>query len=248
MAYKGPGSWRTSFVALVLMAANGILSASPFQSAQKAPSTEAGAARVTHSAQPNRANPSDLLNPFEAYIAGASGYRVESALEQFAKTCGMHVYRVAPGYAVRTGERWNVVKNLKLLPKAGPEKSYETLELWHAGPNVVTEQWSIDGGDYYRVFVCLHRNRVVSAESVNWNVPAEEDAAVDPGWGYQVRWELGAGGKFVRTSATFLDLHERPIAAPKLDEDRKKDLDEQEFDMHSWKDLEYPGALLVGED
>jgi hypothetical protein len=122
------------------------------------------------------------------------------------------------------------------------------LELWHAGPNVVTEHWSIDAGDFYRMFVCLHRNRVVSAESVSWNVPDAEDAAADPGWGYKVRWEMGAGGKFVRTSSTFLDLHEQPTPAPKLDEDRKKDLEEQDFDMHTWKDLEFPAALLEEED
>lgn len=184
----------------------------------------------------------DVRNPFDRYLAEAKVRQNEPALERFAKTCGVNVAKVHPGFAERLGEHWKVVKTLTHAPRGQEPETYSTLELWQAGAHMVTEEWDIEAGDYYRMFACLLGPKVTSAESVSWNVP-DQDSADERGWGYEVHWELKTG-KFAGASRRFLDLHEEPIAEPKLDEDRKKDLDEQEFEMRTWKDLDYPAELL----
>ena len=247
MARKRAGLHTMTWcVVAAAMAAIAILGTGESPSQQPAKSSTANKSAVNsapHGTAPQAAGVSDLLNPFDRYLAAAKAHRTEPALARFAKTCGVNVAKVKPGYAERSGERWRLVKSFTRAPKSQGTDSYDTLALWQAGPRIVTEEWGLqtDSGEYYRTFTCLLGRRITSAESVSWNVPDEEDS---PGWGYEVRWELGAGGKFARTSTRFLDLNERPIAEPKLDEDTKKDLDEQDYEMRTWVDLEYPAALL----
>jgi hypothetical protein len=214
------------------------------ESPSQQPAKPSPASKAANSAPHGTAPPAtgaSVLNPFDRYLAAAKAHRTEPALDRFAKTCGVNVAKVKAGYAERSAERWRLVKSFTHVPKSQGTDSYETLALWQAGPRIVTEEWGFqtDSGEYYRTFTCLLGRRITAAESVIWDV--EEDS---PGWGYEVRWELGVGGKFARASTRFLDLSERPIAEPKLDEDTKEDLNEQDYEMHTWVDLEYPAALL----
>jgi len=234
MLRKSPGGrWKFNFAIVALIAACAIARAAPQKAAK--PNTKA-----TSSAAP------DVRNPFDRYLAEATARRNEPSLERFARSCGVNVSKVHPGFAERFGERWKLVKTLTRAPKNQETETYNTLELWQAGAHTVTEEWDIEAGDYYRMFACLLGSKITAVESVTWNVPDQDDAS-EPGWGCEVHWELKAG-KFARTSTRFLDLHEQLIAEPRLDEDRKKDLEEQDFDMHTWKDLDYPAALLKEGD
>lgn len=230
MVGTSPGSrWKLSITIGALIASFLIPGAAPQQAAK--PVAKGASAAVP-----------DVRNPFDRYLADTKGRSNEPALERFAKSCGVNVAKVHPGYAERFGEHWKVVKALTRAPKGQETETYNTLELWQAGPHMVTEQWDIEAGDYYRMFACLLGPTITSAESVSWNVP-DQDSADEPAWGYEIHWELKAG-KFARVSTRFLNLHEEPIAEPRLDEDRKKDLDDQDFDMHTWKDLDYPAELV----
>jgi len=251
MAQQGPNSrGKASFVVLAVLAGIAILTSSNSPSQQTAkqgaaikPAAKDSAAR---SVPTHAGSPTDAQNPFELYLAEAKAHRTEPALVRFARTCGVDVGDVIPRFAERPRERWKVVKDLSGVLKNQETDFYHTLEVWQAGKRVVTEEWGMDAdsGDYYRVFTCLLSRKIVSAELVSWNVPDEEGSREEPGWGYDVRWELRTGGKFTRAWTTFLDLREKPIPEPKLEADVKKDLDEQDFDMRTWADLEYPAALL----
>lgn len=251
MTQKGPGHRvKLSFVVLAVL--TGIATQIPAQSLSQQPakpgngSKPAAANGAAHSAPPHIGDSSDALNPFERYLADTKAHRTEPALAHFARSCGVDVGDIIPRFAERPGERWKVVKDFTGVMKNQETDPYHTLQVWQSGRRVVTEEWGMDSdsGDYYRVFTCLLSRRVTSAELVSWSLPDEEDSPEEPGWGYDVRWELRAGGKFARASTMFLDLHEKAIAEPKLDADVKKDLEEQDFEMRTWADLEYPAALL----
>jgi hypothetical protein len=195
---------------------------------------------------PPRGGPSDALNPFDRYLASTKANRPEAALARFAKSCGVDAGAIAPKFAQRSGDRWKIVKDFNGALKDQEADFYHTLQVWQAGKRVVTEEWGMeaDSGDYYRVFTCLENRRITSAELVNWNIPEDEDSGDDPGWGYQTLWTLNPKGKLMRASTAFLDLHEKPVAEPKLEADTKKDLEEEKFEMRNWVDLGYPVALL----
>ncbi|KAA6464754.1 hypothetical protein DYQ86_01975 [Acidobacteria bacterium AB60] len=230
-----------AMVALTISGASGF----PVQKGKQETGEKSRAAGVRPAAPTSGAG-GYALNPFDRYVTGVRARRTEPALERFARTCGVDAGKVTPKYAEKAGERWKVVKSLSEGPKNQETDSYFTLELWQSGQRVVTEEWGIqaDSGDYYRMFTCLLGKQVTSAESVSWNVPEEKDAPGEQGWGYDVRWELRSGGKFARASTMFLNLQEQPIPEPKLDDDTKKNLEDQDFEMRTWGDLEYPVALL----
>lgn len=244
MAHKRAGlhtmTWRV-VTAVITAIATLCTGQSLSQQPAKPNTTSKAAISAPHGTASQATGASGMLNPFDRYLAAAKAHRTEPALDRFAKTCGVNVAKVKAGYAERSAERWRLVKTFTPAPKSQGTDSYETLALWQAGPRIVTEEWGFqtDSGEYYRTFTCLLGRRIMAAESVIWDV--EEDS---PGWGYEVRWEVGAGGKFARASTRFLDLNERPIAEPKLDEDTKEDLNQQDYEMRTWVDLEYPAALL----
>lgn len=234
-------TWRVATAVIAAIAILGTGESLPQQPAK--PSTADKTANSAPHGTASQAAGASGMSPFDRYLAAAKAHRTEPALNRFAKTCGVNLAKVKAGYAERSGERWRLVKSFTHVAVSQGTDSYATLALWQAGPRIVTEEWGFqtDSGEYYRTFTCLLGRRITSAESVIWSVSDDEGS---PGWGYEVSWELGPGGKFARTSTRFLDLNERPIAEPKLDEDTKEDLNEQDYEMRTWVDLEYPAALL----
>lgn len=190
--------------------------------------------------------PSTELNPFNRYLSDAKANWPEPALVRFAKECQVDLDATAPRYAQNPGEKWVLVKDLTHVQEDQETDFYHTVAVWHVDDRIMAEEWGmeLDTGDYYRLYYCLEREKIILVDSVSWSIVLDNDSSKDTGWGYEHRWKLGTNGKFETTLRRFVNLQERPSAAPKLDEDTQKVLDEEGVRMQTWADLKYPSELL----
>ncbi len=166
--------------------------------------------------------PSD---PFNRYLDGIEANQPEAALVRFAGECSVNVVNAQPRFAVGAGSSMTPVKNIAKGLKSLETDFYSTAETWVERDRVLLEAWanSDDVGSEVRYFKCFSKGKLVLAEVVVWNVPLVQSANIRS-WGYSRRWERNEDGRMQRSKAEFVDGMERPISAPKLDEDRKKSL------------------------
>jgi hypothetical protein len=190
--------------------------------------------------------PSTKLNPFDRYLADTKANWPESALARFAKECQVDLDATVPRYAQNPGEKWILVKNLSHAQEDQETDFYHTVAVWHIGDRILAEEWGmeLDTGDYYRFFYCLNKRKIILVDSVSWRISLDNDSAKDKGWGYEHRWILESNGKFETIVRQFVDLREKPIAAPKLDEETQKGFAGEDVGTHSWADLKLPDGLL----
>jgi hypothetical protein len=190
--------------------------------------------------------PSTKLNPFDRYLANAIANWPEPALVRFAGECQIDLDSTVPLYTQEPGDKWIAVKDLSQAQSDQETDFYHTVAVWHSQNQIMTEEWGmeLDTGDYYRLFYCFDQKKITLVDSVSWKIALENDPAKDTGWGYEHRWKLGQDGKFATTLKQFVDLREKPIASPQLDEETKEGLDAEDVGIHSWADLQLPDALL----
>jgi hypothetical protein len=190
--------------------------------------------------------PSTKLNPFDRYLANTKANWPEPALVRFAKECQVDQDATVPRYAQNPGEKWILVKDLTHAQEDQETDFYHTVAVWHIDDRIMTEEWGmeLDTGDYYRLYYCLKRQRIILVDSVSWSIALDNDSSKDTGWGYEHRWKLETNGKFATVLHRFVDLQEKPIAHPTLDVETQKGLDEESVGIHSWADLKLPDGLL----
>jgi hypothetical protein len=193
-----------------------------------------------------RGGPSNELNPFSRYLADSKADWPESALMNFAKECQVDVESSRAKYAQRPGDKWIPVNDLSNALNDQETDFYGTVAVWHSGERVLAERWGmeLDTGDYHHFFVCLDKQKITIVDSISWSIELHNDSSKDSGWGYDHRWKLDPDGNFVTVSKGFIDLHEKPIGAPKMDTETKNGLNEETLIIHAWKDLELPDWLL----
>jgi hypothetical protein len=205
-----------------------------------------GALKVTAVAPKRVGNPSVDPNPFDRYLVNTQANWPEPALMRFAGECKVDLDSISPRFAQRPSEKWIQVKDLSKALKDQETDFYGTAEVWNQGARSFVEQWGmeLDTGDYYRLFYCIERKKVTLAESVSWRVGLNDDSSKDSGWGYDHAWKLGPDGKFATVQTSFVDLHERPMTAPKLDAETATGLNEEGVGAKTWTDLDLPNELL----
>jgi hypothetical protein len=190
--------------------------------------------------------PSTELNPFDRYLADVKSNWPEPALVRFASDCQIDLDSVPPRYAQKPGEKWILVKDLSRAQSDQETDFYHTIAVWHSPNRIMTEEWGmeLDTGDYYRLFSCLNQKKITLVDSVSWSIAPDDDPAKETGWGYEHRWGLGKDGTIATTLKQFVDLRDKPISAPPLDEETKKRLDDEGVGANSWADLQLPDGLL----
>jgi len=190
--------------------------------------------------------PSNKLNPFDRYLADSKANWPEPALVRFAEQCQVDLESGVPRYAQEPGEKWILVKDLTHALQDQKTDFYHTVAVWHLDDRILAEEWGmeLDTGDYYRLFYCMESKKITLVDSVSWSISPDNDSSKDSGWGYEHRWKLGPNGKFETISRLFVDLREKPIAAPKLDADTLEGLKQEKIEPHTWADLELPNGLL----
>ena len=231
---------------LVLLAGLGSLISCKSPATRSIHSGPTGPLNVTAQAPRRIGTPSNDLNPFDRYLADAKTNWPEQALLRFASQCKVDLDATAPKFAQSPNDKWIPVKDFSGALKDQETDFYGTVEVWHQVDRVLVERWGmeLDTGDYYRLLYCFEQKKTTLAESVSWSVEFNNDSSKDSGWGYDHRWKLGPGVEFVTTQKSFVDLHEQPMAAPKLDAETMKSLNDENMGVKTWADLELPDELL----
>ncbi|HEY1253580.1 MAG TPA: hypothetical protein VGF01_02225 [Terracidiphilus sp.] len=190
--------------------------------------------------------PSNKLNPFDRYLADTKANWPEPALVRFANMCQIDVDTFTPKYAQQPGEKWILVKDLSHAQEDQETDFYHTVAVWHTQNRILAEIWGmeLDTGDYFRLFYCLENNKITLVDSVSWSISPEDNNSKNEGWGFEHSWKLASNGIFETIVRRFIDLREMPIAAPKLDAETQKGLDEEDVGTHYWADLKLPDGLL----
>jgi hypothetical protein len=164
----------------------------------------------------------------------------------FASECQVDLDSITPRYAQNPGEKWVLVKDLSHAQEDQETDFYHTVAVWHAQDRILAEIWGmeLDTGDYFRLFYCMENKKITLVDSASWSISLDNHSMKDSGWGYEHRWKLGPDGKFETVSRQFVDLREKTIAAPKLDAENQKGLDEEDVGTRTWADLKLPDGLL----
>jgi hypothetical protein len=187
---------------------------------------------------------SEQKDPFSRYLAGIKTGTQELALSRFATGCGVDTSKARPQFAVGPGSSFTPAKNLAKGLRDLDSDFYSTAEVWVNGNRILVESWanSDDVGSEVRYYKCFANRKLLKAEVIEWNVPAFHSPHV-VAWGYSRRWERDANGRMQRTKAEFVDVMERPIPKPKLDEEGKKAL-QLTPPLGPISDLNLPASML----
>jgi hypothetical protein len=188
----------------------------------------------------------DKVDPFDRYLAVEKAHGHEAELTRFASECEIDLSNAKPRYAQRPGEVWKIVPDLSKAKDDLETDFYGTVAVWHQADRILTEEWGmeLDTGDFYRLMYCLDNKKIRLAESTSWKLADFGDNVSDTDWGYEVQWKRGPDGKFGVGSRRFVDLDEKPMATPKLDEEALKGLQEESVGAKTWSDLRFPKELL----
>ncbi|HTV17005.1 MAG TPA: hypothetical protein VME68_19950 [Acidobacteriaceae bacterium] len=184
-------------------------------------------------------------SPFDRYLALQREHLPEPILMQAAIECGVNVVLVRPRYAQKPGSSWKVVPDLTRALSDQETDFYGTVAVWHRGDGVLVERWrmELDTGDYSRQIVCLRNSRTVFFDATDWPAPIGDASSSQPGWGYEQRWTSRSDDTYQKVLGRFVDLQDRPMNPPRLDDETQKDLD-YKWTIHTWNDLELPARLL----
>jgi hypothetical protein len=179
-------------------------------------------------------------------LSDAKANWAEPAFVRFAQECQVDLDATTPRYAQQPREKWVLVKDLSHAQEDQETDFYHTVAVWHTQDRILAELWGMDfeTGTYFRLFYCMESKKITLVDSVSWRISLDNDSSKDAGWGYEHRWKLEPNGKLGTVLHRFVDLREKPIAAPRLDADTQKGLDQEDGGPHTWADTELPNELL----
>jgi len=188
-------------------------------------------------------------SPLDSYIAGLRVHSMNNAAAGFGQVCGVKLDEAAIRFAFSNNNAgtWELVDD---LPKAYDDIGMDlvdTAEVWKNSAGTLVEIWhaALDVGGFGRSFFCFDKGgRLTALDATNFQIPTDDGKP----WGTHERWILKKGGSFrAAIPFQFIDLGEKAIPKPKLDQDN------EEF-ARSWghkppaiktlNDLKLPKALF----
>jgi hypothetical protein len=146
---------------------------------------------------------------------------MNNAAAGFTQTCGVKLDEAADRVAFSNNDAgtWKLVDD---LPKAYDDIEMDlvgTAEVWKNPAGTVVELWqaALDVGGFSRSFFCFDKvGRLTVFDAVNFQTPSDDGKP----WGMHERWILKKDGAFQAAILfQFIDLDEKVIAKPKLDQD-----------------------------
>ena len=189
---------------------------------------------------------SSSSSPFDRYIQSTRAGHFEPALVRLAARCGFTLGQARVRFAERPGEVWKPVRRLPAARSDQQTDFFSTVAVWRTGNKAVVEIWwmNSEAGDETRTLYCLHDREILAGEEIQWASENEnEDGSTDPGWAYEVRWNVEKKKLFKATHEGFVDRNERPTAKPKLANYAPKTFGLIP-EMLKWSDLKLPDFLL----
>ena len=163
-------------------------------------------------------------SPLDSYIEGLRTHSMNNAAAGFGGICGVKLDEAANRFAFSNNDAgtWRLVDD---LPKAYDDIEMDlvsTAEVWKNPAGTLVEIWqaALDVGGFSRSFFCFDKDRRLTAfDAVNFQIPTDDGKP----WGMHERWILKKDGAFrAAIPFQFIDLDEKPIRIPKLDQDDEK--------------------------
>jgi hypothetical protein len=163
-------------------------------------------------------------SPLDSYIETLRNHQMNSAAAEFARACDIKLDEGAHRFAFSNDDTgtWRVIRD---LPKAYDSIEMDligTAEVWKSPSGIIVEIWeaALDVGGFGRTFYCFDEaGRLKALDATNYQIPTDDGKP----WGMHERWILRTNGTFQASIPfQFIDLDEKPIPKPKLDQDEEK--------------------------
>ncbi|MGA9672595.1 MAG: hypothetical protein WBQ94_25490 [Terracidiphilus sp.] len=163
-------------------------------------------------------------SPLDFYIEGLRTHSMNNAAAGFTQICGVKLDEAAIRFAFSNDDSgtWKLVDD---LPKAYGDIEMDlvgTAEVSKNPTGTVVEIWqaALDVGGFSRSLFCFDKDgRLTVFDATNFQVPTDDGKP----WGMHERWILKKDGAFqAAIPCQFIDLDEKVIPKPKLDQDDEK--------------------------
>jgi hypothetical protein len=162
-------------------------------------------------------------SPLGSYIDVLRKQTVDSHVVEFARVCAVKPQDTRPRYAFANDDAgtWKAVKSLPTAYDNLEMDLLSTAEVWRTSQGTLVELWNaaLDVGGFGRTLYCFDgTGKLLAIDSANYQIP-EEGAP----WGMHEQWIRQANGHFKATiPLEFIQLDDRRIVKPKLDDDSAK--------------------------
>jgi hypothetical protein len=174
---------------------------------------------ISFSQNPNP--PAGQGSPLDSYIEGLRAHSMNNAAARFTQICGVKLDEAAIRFAFSNNDAgtWKLVDD---LPKAYDDIEMDlvgTAEVWKNPAGTLLETWqaALDVGGFSRSLFCFDQDGQLTAlDAINFQIPTDGGKP----WGMHERWILKKDGAFrAAIPYQFIDLDEKVIPKPKLDQD-----------------------------
>ncbi|HWF67588.1 MAG TPA: hypothetical protein VN670_09790 [Acidobacteriaceae bacterium] len=181
-----------------------------------------------------------FLSPFYRYIDSVKRHHPSARVEQFVSACGFSTNGKQPIYTL--GGHWTISKDLPKDVYDAESDSLTTAEFWKQdGVASVVNLWATDIESEQNTMFCFGPNRAIRfVQSTQWSLPYDGNGKWSYGWIYEQHLAFTSDGKLSRKTGNFMNQKGDVVAAPKMDEEERKDFD---F-VPDYKKLNFPAQML----
>ena len=179
-------------------------------------------------------------NPFDRYIDSVKNHRPTAQVEQFVRACGFSTNGKQPIYTL--SGNWTISKDLPKDVYDAESDFLTTAEFWKQdGVASVVNLWTTDAESAQNTMFCFGSDGAIRfIQSTQWSLPYEGNGKWSYGWGYEQHLAFNSDGRLAHKAGSFINQKGDAAAAPKLDEQERKDFD---F-VPDYKKLNFPAQML----